>query len=50
VTAESPGFVDVPFEGLDPGRLVPTLPGLGLAMQPQDDEGEHDIEVRRARG
>lgn len=30
---DGPGFVDVPFDGLEPERLVPTLPGLGLAMQ-----------------
>lgn len=36
MSAEAPGFVDVPFDGLDPERLVPTLPGLGLAMQPND--------------
>lgn len=30
-------FHDVPFDGLEPERLVPTLPGLGLAMQVKDD-------------
>lgn len=41
MATESRGFVDVPFDGLDPERLVPTLPGLGLAMQPRDDGVDH---------
>jgi hypothetical protein len=36
VSAEHPGFVDVPLDGLEPERLVPSLPGLGLAMQQTD--------------
>ncbi|MFS0698680.1 hypothetical protein AB6N24_01770 [Cellulomonas sp. 179-A 4D5 NHS] len=32
-----PSFHDVPFDELEPERLVPTLLGLGLALQPQLD-------------
>lgn len=39
MTVDGPGFVDVPFDGLEPERLVPTLPGLGLAMQPDAADG-----------
>lgn len=32
MSGDSPEFVDVPFDGLEPERLVPTLPGLGLGL------------------
>jgi RimJ/RimL family protein N-acetyltransferase len=41
-------FHDVPLDGLEPERLVPTLPGLGLAMQPRAHERDARAAGREA--